>query len=139
VTKTIVVSVDGSEACLKGVRHAAELAKQLSAKLELAYVSPPVLLPPSVYAETIHRIEEAEDTHAKDVLDAASRAAGIECVRVHLRGPPAEAISDYVKGDDRFWGVVIGAKGHNALSRVMLGSVTDRLVHICPKPVLVIR
>ena len=102
-------------------------------------MSPPVLLPPSVYAETIRHIEDAEDTHAKDVLDAAAKAAGIECIRVHLRGPAAEAISDYVRNDDRFWGVVIGAKGHNALSRVMLGSVTDRLVHICSKPVMVVR
>lgn len=136
---TVVAAVDGSQASLKGVRHAAELVRMISGKLELAYVSPPVLLPPSVYAETIHRIEEAEDTHAKDVLDAAAKAAGMEAVRVHLRGAPAEAISDYVRNDDRFWGVVIGAKGHNALSRVMLGSVTDRLVHICPKPVLVVR
>jgi nucleotide-binding universal stress UspA family protein len=139
VTKTIVVAVDGSESCLKGVRHAAQLARELNAKLELAYVSPPVLLPPSVYAETIQKIEEAEDTHAKDVLDVGAKAAGIECVRVHLRGAAAEALSDYVKSDERFWGVVIGAKGHNALSRVMLGSVTDRLVHICPKPVLIVR
>src|SRR4051794_4478745 len=129
--RTIVAAVDGSEACFKGVRHAAELTRWIGGKLEIAYVSPPVLLPPSVYADTIRRIEEAEDTHAKDVLDAAAKPAGMECVRVHLRGPAAEALSDYVRNDDRFWGIVIGAKGHNALSRVMLGSVTDRLVHIC--------
>ena len=97
-----------------------------------------MLLPPSVYADTIRKLEDAEDTHAKDVLDAAAKVAGIECVRVHLRGAAAEAISDYVR-DDRFWGVVIGAKGHGALSRVLLGSVADRLVHICQKPVLVVR
>ena len=52
---------------------------------------------------------------------------------------PVKFRGEYVKNDDRFWGIVIGAKGHNALSRVMLGSVSDRLVHICAKPVLVIR
>jgi nucleotide-binding universal stress UspA family protein len=35
--------------------------------------------------------------------------------------------------------VVIGARGHNPLARVMLGSVADRLVHVCTKPVLVVR
>jgi nucleotide-binding universal stress UspA family protein len=124
---------------LKGVRHAADLARLVGGKLEIAYVSPPVLLPPSVYADTIRRIEDAEDTHAKDVLDVASRAAGMECTRVHLRGPAAEALADYVRSDDRFYTLVIGAKGHNALSRVMLGSVTDRLVHLCARPVLVVR
>ena len=137
---TVVVAVDGSEACLHGVRKAAELVKALpGGKLELVYVSPPILLPPSVYTETIKKIEEAEDTHAKDVMDHASRAAGVETVRVHLRGAPAEAIADYVRNDDRFWAVVVSAKGHNALSRVMLGSITDRLTHICPKPVLIVR
>ena len=137
---TIVVAVDGSEACLHGVRKAVELVKLLpGGKLELVYVSPPILLPPSVYTETIKRIEEAEDTHAKDVLDHASRAAGVDAVRVHLRGAAPEAIADYVRNDDRFWGVVVTAKGHNALSRMLLGSVTDRLVHICSKPLLVVR
>lgn len=136
---TILVAVDGSEACLHGVRRGAELARSMGGKLELVYVSPPILLPPSVYTETIKKIEEAEDTHAKDVMDHASRAAGMEAVRVHLRGGAAEAIADYVRNQDRFWAVVVSAKGHNALSRVMLGSVTDRLVHICPIPVLVVR
>lgn len=139
MNKTVVVAVDGSAGCLAGVRQGAELVRSLGGKLELAYVSPPVLLPPSVYADTIRKIEEAEDTHAKDVFDHAARAAGIEAVRVHLRGTAAEALADYVRDDDRFWGVIITAKGHNALSRVMLGSVSDRLVHICTKPVLIVR
>lgn len=137
--RTVVVAVDGSETSLHGVRHAAELVKWISGKLELAYVSPPVLLPPATYSETIKKIEDAEDTHAKDVLDLASKAAGIEAVRVHLRGPTAEALSDYVRNDDRFYCLVVTAKGHNAVSRMLLGSVSDRLVHICPKPVLVVR
>ncbi len=37
------------------------------------------------------------------------------------------------------WGVVVGAKGHNMASRVLLGSVADRLTHICSKPVTVVR
>jgi nucleotide-binding universal stress UspA family protein len=135
---TIVVAVDGSEACLAGVRKAVELVRWIGGKLELVYVSPPMLLPPSIYSDTLRKLEDAEDTHAKDVLDAAAKAAGIQCVRVHLRGAAAEAISDYVR-DDRFWGVVVGAKGHNALSRVMLGSTADRLVHLCAKPVVVVR
>jgi nucleotide-binding universal stress UspA family protein len=136
--KTIVVAVDGSPASYKGLAEALLLAKPMGARLELIYVSPPVLLPPSVYAETIKHITEAEDGHAKQILSAAAKAAGdVECDQVHLQGPPAEMISDYAQRDD-VWGVVIGAKGHNALSRVMLGSTADRVIHTCHKPVLVV-
>jgi nucleotide-binding universal stress UspA family protein len=139
--KTVLAAVDGSAPSLKGVFHAAQLARALGAKLELVYVSFPNLLPPSVYAKALTQIEAAEAEWAKQVLDGAERSvadSGVECVKTRCTGGPAEEISDLAKRDD-VWGVVIGAVGHNAFSRVMLGSVTDRLVHISPKPVLVIR
>jgi nucleotide-binding universal stress UspA family protein len=135
--KTIVVAIDGSAPSLKGLKYALEIAQPMGARLELTYVSPPVLLPPAVYATAIEHIRVAEDAHAKDVLGAAAKVAGVECDQVHLQGPPAEMIADFAR-NDRVWGVVIGAKGHNALSRVMLGSVAERLMHICPKPVLLV-
>ncbi len=139
--KTLLVAVDGSEPSLKGVQYAAQVALALDARLELVYVVPPVLLPPTVYAETITKIEEGNRQHAQAVLKKAAQVAadaGAECDTVTLAGAPAEAIVDLAKAD-RVWGLVVGARGHNALSRVMLGSVADRIVHLCPKPVLVVR
>lgn len=139
--KTILVAVDGSEPSLKGARVAVELAKGLGASLELVFVIPPVLLPPSTYVETIKKLEEANAALAKDALDKAKAAVEAEkgsATLVTTQGAPAEAIADLAKAD-RVWGVVVGARGHNALSRVLLGSTADRLMHICPKPVLVVR
>ncbi len=139
--KTILVAVDGSEPSLKAARMAVPLAQSMGARLELVYVISPVLLPPSVYAETITRLEESNKLVAREVLDkavAAVREAGGEADSIMVHGAPAEAIADLAQAD-RVWGVVIGAKGHNVVARVMLGSTTDRLVHICLKPVLVVR
>ncbi len=139
--KTILVAVDGSEPSLKGVKAALELAKGLNARVELVYVIPPVLLPPSTYAETIKRLEEANHAMATTALDRAKelvKAAGAEADLITLHGAPAESLADLAQAD-RVWGVVLGAKGHNALSRVLLGSVADRLMHICSKPVLIVR
>lgn len=137
----IVVAVDGSEASLKGVQVAIDLARSARTLISLVTVEPPIFLPPTVYPDAIARLEEAQKAHARDVLHRASRLvtdAGLMCDTVQLTGSPAEAIADYVKGEG-IWGVVVGAVGHNALARVMLGSVADRLVHLCTRPVLVVR
>jgi nucleotide-binding universal stress UspA family protein len=139
--KTILVAVDGSAPSLKGVVAALQLARGLNAKLELVYVIPPVLLPPSTYVETIKKLEEANAAMAKDALEkgkAAVVAAGADCDLITLHGAPAESLADLAQAE-RVWGVVLGAKGHNAVSRVLLGSTADRLMHICAKPVLIVR
>lgn len=137
----ILVAVDGSAHALKGVRWAAELAQPLGLTVDLVYVSFPNLLPPTVYARIIADIEAAETAFAERVFAAAEASVkdlGVKCLRTRGTGGPAEIIAD-LSSAEGVWGVVIGAQGHNAFSRVMLGSVADRVVHICPKPVVVIR
>lgn len=137
---SIVVAVDGSAHSLKGVKEASRLAKAIGAKLELAYVLPPILLSESVYAETIKKIDAGNREEADKIFKAARAQVegGVDTSAVMLDGAPAEALADFAQAE-RVWGVVIGAKGHSAVSRMLLGSVTDRLVHICHKPVLVVR
>lgn len=137
----ILVAVDGSPHSLKGVEHAVRLAKGLNLGIELANVLPPILLAPSVYGETIAKLEEGNRQAARDILEGARRLvtdAGLPADTVMLTGGPAEALADRAKEIDA-WAVVIGAKGHGPVSRVLLGSITDRLVHISTRPVLVIR
>lgn len=137
----LLVAVDGSPHSLKGVEHAVQLAKGLGLKVELANVLPPILLAPSVYAETIAKLEQGNREAARELLDASRRlvtGAGVEADTMMLTGAPAEALADRAQAINA-WAVVIGAKGHGPVSRVLLGSITDRLVHICTRPVLVIR
>lgn len=139
--QTILVAIDGSPPSLKSLEPAAELAVLKKARLELVYVLPPILLPPGVYADTIAKIEDGNRAAATQVLAQAKALAlqhGAEADTVIATGSPAEAIADLALSE-RVWGVVVGAKGHSAVSRVLLGSVADRLVHICTKPVLVVR
>ena len=139
--QSILVAVDGSPHSLKGVRLAAHLARALSAQLELVNVLPPILLSASVYAEAIAKVEEGNRQAATEVLEAAKKVAaeaGVAADTVMITGAPAEALADLAQAE-RVWGVVIGARGHGAVQRVLLGSITDRLVHICTKPVLVVR
>jgi nucleotide-binding universal stress UspA family protein len=137
----IVTAVDGSAAALKGARYAAGVARALGATLELAYVSPPSLLLPDIYPKAQAQTEAAEAAHAREVLDAAEGSVAdlnVPCVKTRKVGGPAEEVADLAERSE-VWGVVIGATGHTAVSRVLLGSVADRLVHISSKPVIVVR
>jgi nucleotide-binding universal stress UspA family protein len=139
--KSIVVAVDGSPHSLDGVRYAAPLARAMGAQLELAFVMPPNLLLPNIYPEAHRRVEEANAARADDVLSRAKQVAaeaGVSAVGIRLSDGTADSVAELAKAD-RVWAVVAGARGHNALARVMLGSFADRLVHVCPKPVLLIR
>lgn len=136
-----MVAVDGSAPALKGVWHAARIAQGLGATLELVYVSFPNLLPPHAYPKAYAQIEETEAENAKKILDAAERSVSdmnLEFIKTHRVGAAAEEIAA-IADRPEVWCVVVGATGHNAVSRVLLGSVADRLVHICSKPVLVVR
>ena len=70
-------------------------------------------------------------------LIAKERPSLTISTRVEL-GQPVEVICELAKtlGSDL---VVVGARGHNAAQRFLLGSVSDRVVHHAPCPVLVVR
>lgn len=136
----ILVAVDGSEASLKAARMAAEVARRFGARMTLAYVIPRLLLPPDVYGLTLAEVEREQRAHAeKLVADALSRlgGSGLQVETAVLSGSPAETLAEAAAAPDVDL-VVLGSRGRGAVARVLLGSVSDRLVHISPKPVLVV-
>lgn len=136
----VLVAVDGSDPSLKAVRMAAEIAQRFGAKLTLVHVVPRLLLPPDVYGLTIATVEREHRAYAEGVLAqavAAVDAPGMEATTEVLFGSPAECIAEKASAPDVGL-VVLGSRGHGAVARVFLGSVSDRLVHICSKPVLVV-
>ncbi len=139
--KQILVGVDGSEASLGAARLAAQIAVRFGARLTLACVVPTLLLPPDAYGLDVADVEQGNREFAQKVLaDALGTLgeAGVRADTVVLSGPPAESLAEAARarGADL---VVVGSRGRGAVARVLLGSVSDRLVHISPKPVLVAR
>jgi nucleotide-binding universal stress UspA family protein len=138
--RRILVGVDGSPASHKAARLAAEIAGRFDARLTLAYVVPRLLLPPDAYGLTVAEVEAEHRSHADEVL-AAARAelgeAGAAAEVSVLYGPPAEALVEAADAAEADL-VVLGSHGRGAVARVLLGSTTDRVVHLCPRPVLVV-
>lgn len=136
----ILVAVDGSEPSLKAARMAADIALRFGAKLTLVHVVPKLLLPPDVYGLTIAEVEKEHRAYADRLLERAVEAIEEPSIAVEtsvLYGAPAEAIAEAGAAGDVGM-IVIGSRGHGAVARMFLGSVSDRLVHISPKPVLVV-
>jgi len=138
--KKILAAVDGSEPSQRGVRLAADLASKFGARLTLTHVLSPLWIPPEVYGLSIDAIQQA---HAKEgnklVAEAEKKVQvpGLEIDRVVLEGVPADALADYAKAN-AYDMVIVGSRGQGAVSRVVLGSVSGRLAHICQVPLLIV-
>jgi nucleotide-binding universal stress UspA family protein len=138
--KKILAAVDGSEPSQRAIRLAADLASKYGAQLTLTHVLSPLWIPPEVYGLSIEAIQDA---HAKEgqklVTDAEKHvhAPGMHIDRVVLEGVPADALADYAKANG-YDLLVVGSRGQRAVSRVVLGSVSGRLAHLCQVPLLIV-
>jgi nucleotide-binding universal stress UspA family protein len=86
-------------------------------------------------------LEESANQHAQHILDAAANRCereGLKVERRMLAHKPAESIAKAAEESDVDM-VVVGHRGRNAVARLLLGSVADRLVQICPKSTVVVR
>ncbi|CAB4922086.1 unannotated protein [freshwater metagenome] len=141
----IVVGTDGSAMAAQAVRHAAGLAAQAGARLEIVTAYEPV---PAAQlraqaqvapADVQWAINPREDVDATlEEAAAQARTLGV-AVSLHARqGDPADAILDVAEetGADL---IVIGNKGMTGAKRFLLGSVPNKVSHHAPCSVLIVR
>lgn len=136
--KKILVAMDGSDAAMRAANLAFELAAGTGGRVTLAHVVPFVVVPTDVPIDTGQLTAEAQEAAEKMLAEVATKLGHPDMHRVCLRGSAGDALSELAENDG-YELVVVGSKGHNALTRVLVGSVTDRVVHVCKKPVLVVR
>lgn len=139
----ILVGVDGSKPSLDAARYAMGLAEQTKAKLTFLFVieTPQVIPfgPMSGYVTTAPARSEEDVKRAEAIVEAlAKERPGLNITtRVEL-GSPEELLVD-LAGKLAVDLLVVGARGHNAAQRFLLGSVSDRVMHHAPCPTLVVR
>lgn len=136
--KKFLVAMDGSEEAMRAAQIAFDLAAGIGGRVTLAHVVPFVVVPTDVPIDTGQLTAEAQTAGEKMLLEAAQKLGQPDAHRVCLTGAAGDVLSELAENDN-FDLVVVGSKGHNALARVLVGSVTDRVVHVCKKPVLVVR
>ncbi|MFN7130736.1 MAG: universal stress protein [Myxococcales bacterium] len=138
--KRIVVGVDGSAESEKALRLAAELARPLGAELLVTYVIPPTVPPAETYILVMADIEAAGLRHGESVVARCEKALegrGV-ALRTQIRsGDPASALAELAEQEQADL-VVVGSRGLGAVKRMLLGSTSNRLVHVSQRPVLVV-
>lgn len=99
----------------------------------------------SGYGEAAHlgaeTIDDRRRVTATNLFDEARERASEHDCEIEtelLTGQPAAAIVDYAadRGIDR---IVVGSHGRSGLSRILLGSVAERVARRSPVPVTIVR
>jgi nucleotide-binding universal stress UspA family protein len=142
MTLRVLLATDGSE----GAQEAAWLVSQMSAKQQLEVILMTVIQLPEVggmvsVESWLPELIEREQQHAREIHDqvdamfADSEAIRRSVIREGLVGHEIVVEAREQQVDL----VVIGAKGHTALDRILLGSVSDYVATHAPCSALVVR
>jgi nucleotide-binding universal stress UspA family protein len=138
--KKILWPTDFSDNSKTSQMYAHELAVQFSAELHIihvivdpAYVVSPMgvgYIPDSYQAD----VRERSD---KELAEQLADAVDLTIVRETIDGAAAESITQYAQDNDINM-IVMGTHGYSGLSRLLLGSVAEKVVRSAPCPVLTV-
>lgn len=136
--KNIVLGLDGSVESTKAFEYARRVAIGEGAHVEIVHVCE-YMIAGRAGMQTA-RADEADLEAAVRLQAKELQKAGIDAhltVVSTTAGGPAHALADHARatGADV---IIVGTRGHTKLTGLLLGSVTQRLLHVSPCPVLAI-
>jgi nucleotide-binding universal stress UspA family protein len=138
----IVVGVDGSDGGRRALAWAVKEAERWGATLVAAHAwSLPMLAIPTGMAplptmpETDEMSGAAEAVVDQVLAEALEGHPGVAVEKVIVEGPAATLLLDLAKEADL---LVVGSRGHGGFIGLLLGSVTQHVVHHTTAPVVVV-
>lgn len=138
-TLCFVVPIDGSEHSHKTLAKAIEMAKEQSADLVLVQVIEPLIH--NEMSDPFHELNlPSQDALAAEGFGTVEKTiteSGVTFTRVVIQGSPADKIVQ-VADKHNAQLIIIGRRGHGAIRKFLLGSVTDRVVQHANCDVLVV-
>ncbi|HTS03629.1 MAG TPA: universal stress protein [Thermoanaerobaculia bacterium] len=142
--KTIVVGTDFSVCAARALSFAVSLAASQGAKVHVVHV----LVEPVQAFDVAGALpyldvstqKEWEDATKKRLAAAVASAEkrGVVASSEFVWGRPSDAIIDAATRS-RASLVVLGTHGRSALEKLLIGSTAERVVRLCPVPVLTVR
>lgn len=138
----LLIAVDGSEHAQRAIEAVATMARA-GAPLEVELVNVRALVfYGAVPIESIDEIEAAQKKAQDQILkDAEARALGCGLHVRSIHHAVGLAASEIVRlaAEQSVDQLVMGTHGRGAIGSLFLGSIAQRVVHLAPVPVLLVR
>jgi nucleotide-binding universal stress UspA family protein len=139
--RNIVVGIDGSEPSVSALLFAASLAEDLpEAQLVVAHARyVPYLWSPKHVAEAEFSdlLDEAEH-YVRNTAQGELGGRDLEWTIDVREGEPSQVLREIARDADASF-VVVGRRGWSIAEELLLGSVSNRLVHRAEVPLLLVR
>lgn len=139
----VVVGVDGSPASNAAVEWAARDAARRGAALKLLSVQTPPVVMAFPEVPVTEAFTQWQEERGRELLEAAraiaSDAAGEGRLAVTSEVVYGPAVAALAEASNDAQMIVLGSRGHGALARSLLGSVSTGLAHHARCPVAIIR
>lgn len=137
--RKILVPTDGSEYTQAAIAHGLGLAKMADAEVTALFVVDETAImyfPMGPSLPDIYPLLEDEAKKAVSQVQEEGRKMGVKVSTRIERGSPAAVIA---KDSAEYDLVVMGTLGRSGVSKMLLGSVAERVVRLSQCPVLVVR
>jgi nucleotide-binding universal stress UspA family protein len=135
-----LIATDGSKPAELGMEHGLSLAKSVGAKVSVIFVVEPFSEMSGRFLEVVATYAELRKEQAASVLARAASAAketGVSCETIQVENEqPYQAIIA-AAGDKGCDLIVMSSHGRSGLSKLLLGSVTNKVLTHAKNPVLV--
>lgn len=141
--KRILIATDGSDKSKLAAEEGMELAKALGAQVTALYVVNEVVIASAVRQLGSER-KDVEDKlkvaggKAVDAIKAMGDKAGVSVDTIVRIGAPANAVID-TAGAEKADLIVMGSHGESGASKLLIGSVVQKVLYWATIPVLVVR
>jgi nucleotide-binding universal stress UspA family protein len=137
--KKVLWATDGSEAADRALEHAKALAAEGGGPVTVVYCEEFTLPGKGGGRYPVHANEdELQEKIQRQVAELPSNGtkATLHTTRSRVGGA-AHAIAE-IADQEHTDLIVVGTRGHTPISGLLLGGVTQRLLHIAPCPVLAV-
>lgn len=145
ITQSILVATDFSDAARIGLEKAAELARDVGAKITVCHVFDPSPMTPGPVRGKLEEQRQAEQDIEKAIHEALAEVVSehfsdIEQTKTALIMSPnaAQGICHYAEKEDTDL-IVLATHGRTGLAHLLIGSVAEKVVRHAPCPVLTVR
>ena len=135
--KTIIWATDGSEAAGRALPVAIDLTAAANGKLLVVHADE-LLGGRGAGAHVLADEEDLQSELASKVSELVEAGVNASLQVVHgVNRDPADLLAAAAK-ENHADVIVVGTRGHGRVAGMLLGSVTQRLLHVAPCPVLAV-